>query len=162
MTTTALQTARLRLTPVEPGERRELHALFTDPAVRQYLMDDQVVGIDWVDAVITTSQRQFDEAGYGLWAVRLPDEPSIIGVGGFVVLHQLQLLYALLPAYWGRGYATEASRVVIDYGFREAGLTEIVAAADVPNRASFGVMERLGMTYWKDEAGLPYYRLLRN
>ena len=38
-------------------------------------------------------------------------------------------------------------------------MTEIVVAADAPNTASFGVMQRLGMSYWKTEEGIPYYRL---
>lgn len=160
MTTTDLRTSRLTLTPVEAAQRAELHALFTDPAVRRYLMDDQVVGIDWIDDVIATSQRQFAEAGYGLWAVRENDRTPIIGVCGYVVFSQLQLLYAFRPDCWGRGYATEAGRAVVDYGFAEAGMTGIVAAADESNTASFGVMQRLGLTYWKEETGLVYYRLL--
>ena len=162
MTTTDLRTERLRLTPVDPAERAELHTLFTEPAVRKYLMDDVVVDVDWIDDVIATSQHQFAEASYGLWTVRLYDQQPIIGVCGFVVISQLQLLYAFLPAYWGRGYATEASRAVVDYGFREAGMTEIVAAADEPNTSSFGVMERLGMYHAKTEGGIAHFQLSKS
>ena len=49
-------------------------------------MDDRIVGSDWVEDVITTSQRQFDEAGYGLWAIRRTGMPAIIGICGYVVL----------------------------------------------------------------------------
>lgn len=156
---TTLQTTRLTLIPVEPSMLTELHDLFTNASVWRYLMDDRIVGSDWVEDVITTSQRQFEEAGYGLWAIRRTGDSVIIGICGYVVLDQLQLLYALLPDYWGQGIATEAARAVVDYGFGEAGMTEIVAAADAPNTASFGVMLRLGMSYWKTEEGIPYYRL---
>lgn len=159
MTITALQTDRLTLTPIESSMLAELHTLFTSPSVRRYLLDDEIVEPDWVEDVITTSQQQFEEGGYGLWAIQQTGKSTIIGVCGYFIFSQLQLLYALLPAYWGKGYATEAARAVISYGFEQVGMTEIVAAADKPNATSFDVMERLGMTYWKTEETIVYYRL---
>jgi RimJ/RimL family protein N-acetyltransferase len=47
--------------------------------------------------------------------------------------------------YWGRGYALEAAKVVIDDGFGRLGFDEIVAYATVVNRRSLALMERLGM-----------------
>ena len=155
------QTDRLTLIPVQPAMLTELHSLFTDASVRRYLLDDALVEPDWVTGVITASQNQFADNNYGLWAVYLTGQTPIIGVCGYIVLAELQLIYALLPAYWGQGYATEASRVVVDYGFQKAGMAEIIAAADEPNLNSFGVMQRLGMTYWKTEDGIAYYRLQR-
>jgi ribosomal-protein-alanine N-acetyltransferase len=154
-----LTTNRLALRPVDPTLRDGLHALFADPAVRRYLLDDQLIDLDWIDEVIATSQRQFAENRYGLWAVYLRNSPVLIGACGYAVFDQLQLLYALRPAYWKQGFATEAARAVVGYGFQEAGLTEIVAAADLPNTASFGVMERLGMKPWKTGNDLAHYRL---
>jgi RimJ/RimL family protein N-acetyltransferase len=49
-------------------------------------------------------------------------------------------------AYWGRGYASEAARAALDYGFGELGLAEIVAVTVPANQRSRRVMERLGMT----------------
>lgn len=156
---TILQTIRLTLTPVEPSMLAELHDLFTDVSVRRYLLDDKIVEPDWAADVITTSQRQFEETNYGLWAIRQTGDSVIIGTCGYVVFDQLQLLYALLPDYQRQGIATEAARAVVDYGFQEAGMTEIVAVADAPNTASFGVMKRLGMSYWKTGDAMLYYRL---
>lgn len=154
-----LTTDRLKLLPVKPTMRAELHHLFTNADVRRYLMDDQIVGIDWIDDVIDASQRQFEETGYGLWALRQRDRIPLIGFCGYWLFDQLQLAYGLLPAYWGRGLATEAAQAAIDHGFRHVGFSEIVAAADAPNTASFGVMERLGMLPWKSAQGMTYYRL---
>lgn len=159
MTANILQTARLTLTPIEPGMLAELHALFINPSVRRYLLDDQCVTNQWTADIVATSQRQFGEAGYGLWAIRRAGYRPIIGVCGYAVFDQLQLLYALLPEYWGQGFATEAARAVVDYSFTAAGMTAIVAAADLLNTASFGVMERLGMTYQQSKDGMIYYQL---
>lgn len=155
---TVLHTPRLTLTPLEPSMLPELHDLFTNPTVRRYLLDNRVVDVSWVADVVASSRQQFTESGYGLWAVQRAGYQPLIGVCGYAVLGRLQLLYALLPTYQGQGIATEAARAVVDYGFGQAGLTEIVAAADAPNLPSFGVMERLGMTYWKTENGVVYYQ----
>lgn len=154
-----MQTARLTLTPVEPSMLAELHNLFTNPAVRRYLLDDDIVDVNWVADGIATSQQQFLQTNYGLWTVQRAGYRPILGVCGYFMFNQMQLLYALRPEYWRQGFATEAARAVVDYGFYRAGLTEIVAAADLLNVASFDVMTRLDMTYWKAEKGLIYFRL---
>jgi ribosomal-protein-alanine N-acetyltransferase len=52
----------------------------------------------------------------------------------------------LLPEYWGKGYATEAARACMDFGFDELGLDQIVAYTAQLNLPSQTVMQRLGMT----------------
>jgi RimJ/RimL family protein N-acetyltransferase len=49
--------------------------------------------------------------------------------------------------YWGRGYASEAAQVVVDYGFRELGLNRIYATVFAGNTASRRVAEKAGMRY---------------
>jgi RimJ/RimL family protein N-acetyltransferase len=58
---------------------------------------------------------------------------------------EVGLYWALDPAHRGRGYATEAARALIDFGFRRMGLQRIVATTDYDNEASQAVMRRLGM-----------------
>ncbi len=77
----------------------------------------------------------------------------------------VEIGWTLLPAFWGRGYATEAARAALAYGFEIVGLEEIVSFTMVENRASRRVMERIGMTYDREieRAGLAHvlYRLHR-
>lgn len=161
MKNNTLQTDRLTLTPVEPSMLAELRDLFANPAVRRYLLDDQIVDEDWVADVIATSQQQFIESGYGLWVIQRIGYRPIMGVCGYFTFERLQLLYALLPDYWEQGFATESARAVVDYGFRRGAMTEIIAAADMLNTNSFWVMRRLGMTPWKIVKGVLYYRLTK-
>ena len=58
----------------------------------------------------------------------------------------VEIGWRLAFPYWGNGYATEAARVAIDFGFAEAGLDEIVSFTVPANRRSLAVMERLGMS----------------
>lgn len=73
--------------------------------------------------------------------------------------------WSIAPARWGEGFATEAGRASIAWGFERIGLEEIVSFAMVENAASLRVMEKLDMTYERDfdRAGFPHslYRLRR-
>lgn len=55
--------------------------------------------------------------------------------------------WRLSPQYWGSGYATEASREAMRFGFEVAGLEQIVSFTVPANRRSCRVMERIGMTH---------------
>jgi [ribosomal protein S5]-alanine N-acetyltransferase len=57
-----------------------------------------------------------------------------------------QIGYWCAIEHWGRGYATEAVRAVIDYGFRELRLNKVAAECHADNPASRRVLEKAGMT----------------
>ena len=52
-----------------------------------------------------------------------------------------------MPKYWGRGYATEATKAAIDYGFRQLQLKEIFASVHVENSRSQKVLQKSGLTF---------------
>jgi RimJ/RimL family protein N-acetyltransferase len=150
-----IRTKRLILIPFKPDDEDELLRLFCDADVRRYLLDDQLVDRTWVDEEVQTSQQRFTEGWIGIWSIRELDSSDtsnekapVIGFSGFRPFFdppELQLIYGLLPSAWGSGYATESARAAIDYGIEQAGLDTVVAATDLPNVPSIGVMERLGM-----------------
>ncbi|MFT2690036.1 GNAT family N-acetyltransferase [Clavibacter zhangzhiyongii] len=91
-------------------------------------------------------------------AVELPDEPSLNARPGSgrvigdvslllrnVPARQLEVGWVMNPDFAGRGYATEASRAVLDLAFRRAGAHRVVAQLDARNTASARMAERLGM-----------------
>lgn len=58
---------------------------------------------------------------------------------------QADLGYEIAPAHWGHGYASEAARAMLAFGFRELGVQRIWAWCNAENRASSRVLEKLGM-----------------
>ena len=161
-----IETERLLLVPFEPRDLDALFALFTDPAVRRFLLDGGIVEREWVVEEIAASTTRFATDGCGLWTIRRRASPGIVGMTGFRPFFEppeLQLIYGLLPEHWGCGLATEASGAVVRHALDVLGLDEIIAAADTPNHASFRVMERLGMragrTTARGEHGTRYYRI---
>lgn len=147
-----VETERLRLRPYEWGDVDDLHRLWTDADVRKYLWDDVIITRERVLSEVEKSIACFESHGFGQWAVFPSGDQSLIGFCGFGFVEgteEVELLYGIAPAYWGRGLASEASRAVLRYGFEERGLERILAGADPPNSASFRVMERVGMTFAK-------------
>lgn len=102
------------------------------------------------DAFVDRAERQFDEHGYGLWAVEIPHEAPFIGYVGLWIHPYFpapEVGWRLDKAHWHKGYATEAARAAIKDGFERVGLTEIVSFTTPLNVPSVRVMERLGMTH---------------
>lgn len=163
-----LQTERTVLRPFDMGDADELLRVFRDPGVKRFLLDDTLVDLAWVRNEILASDSRFLRSGTGLWAARVENESPIVGFVGFRPFFdppELQLLYGLLPEFWGRGLATEIAKAARDHAFRVLGLTTLTAATDIPNQKSARVLERLGMREERvnDEgrSGTGFYRLER-
>jgi RimJ/RimL family protein N-acetyltransferase len=163
------QTARLLLARLRAEDFDDLHAMHTDARVMATLggvrsrADTQRV----LDALVA----DWDTDGFGYWLARDRASGRVAGRGGLrrVVLEgrpEVEVGYAFLPEYWGRGLATELARESIRVGFAELGLPELVCFTLPTNRASQRVMERAGFRYVGDTvwADLPHvlYRLSMN
>jgi RimJ/RimL family protein N-acetyltransferase len=119
---------------------------WNDPAVGRYLWDGRPVPPGVVARVLRDSHRSFGRHGYGLWAVSR--DGLVVGVCGLRPSpHEagIELLYALDRAAWGRGYAAEAARAVLDRARTRLGLARVVAAVDAGNVVSWRTLERAGM-----------------
>jgi RimJ/RimL family protein N-acetyltransferase len=149
-----IETARLRFRPFTLDDVDDLHRLWTEPGVRQYLWDDEVIPRERVESIIETSLASFEAHGFGLWAVLPEAEEILIGFCGFWFFHEppkLELLYGIKPAYWNKGFATEAASAMMRYGFEELKFERIEASTDAANLTSLRVLERIGMSFWKRE-----------
>jgi RimJ/RimL family protein N-acetyltransferase len=148
----SLHTARLLLRGWRDEDVAAFAEMTADPAVMQYLLPLSDRGLS-VEAWVARARAHWDEHGFGQWVVELPDAVSFIGVIGLGIVSYeaaftpaVEVAWRLARAYWGHGYATEAARAALDYGFGELGLSEIVALTVPANQGSRRVMERLGMT----------------
>jgi ribosomal-protein-alanine N-acetyltransferase len=90
------------------------------------------------------------ELGRGVtFAITLADEPDML-LGTVSLRHyardrRAELGYWLAAPAWGHGFATEAARAAVDFGFRDLGLARVYAQVIADNRASLGVLDKLGM-----------------
>jgi len=148
----ALRTSQLVLRPWRDEDIADFAEMSADPVVMEYLLPLSDRGLS-ADTWVARKRAHWEEHGFGQWVVELPGEASFIGVVGLETVSYdahftpaVEVAWRLVRAYWGRGYATEAAKAALDYGFGEVGLGEIVALTVPANQRSRRVMERLGMT----------------
>jgi [ribosomal protein S5]-alanine N-acetyltransferase len=148
-----LITERLILRPVTAEDQAVLQAHWDTPDVRRFLFDGAMLSPAEITKTIVESQRGFAAAGYGLWLVSERDGTEmvgteLVGTAGLRPLEDLglEIFYSLAPRSWGRGYATEAARAVVEHALGPLRLPEVLAEVDEGNAASVAVVKRLGMT----------------
>ncbi|NET38211.1 MAG: GNAT family N-acetyltransferase [Cyanothece sp. SIO1E1] len=147
-----LQTQRLRLRSWQQSDREPFAQLNADAEVMKYF--PATLSRSESDALVERIERHHRAHGFGLWAVEVLSTAAFIGFVGLNVptfqahfTPTIEVGWRLARAFWGKGYATEAARSAINYGFEVVGLNEIVAFTAQSNLRSIAVMRRLGMTY---------------
>jgi RimJ/RimL family protein N-acetyltransferase len=152
MTDAPLSSSRLRLRRWRDADRVPFAAMNADPRVMEFFA--RPLSRDESDAMVDRIEGHFDEHGFGLWAVEVPGVAPLIGFAGLSLARFaapftpcVEVGWRLAVEHWGSGYATEAARLSLDYGFGPARLDEIVSFTAVTNRRSRAVMERLGMRH---------------
>lgn len=153
---TSLQTSRLLLRPWRPVDREPFAALNGDPEVMQYFPSqlDRSASDELADRIST----RVDEQGWGLWAVEVVGTGRFAGFTGLNPVPEqiadavpgrpcMEVGWRLARWAWGHGYATEAAKAAVGFGFEELDLPEIVSFTAAGNARSRAVMRRLGMTH---------------
>lgn len=120
-----------------------------DDAVTRWLSFDSRdhVGVQaMLDAAIERAQQEPRTEFY--LAVAIPAMDDLIGFArlAYAGVKAGKLGYAIRADQWGHGYATDAARTLIDFGFGQLGLHRISAAIGPDNTASIKLVERLGMS----------------
>jgi len=97
--------------------------------------------------MIEATLRHWEEHGYGLWAVEAA-AGNLMGRAGIQIIPETgetEVDFLLGPSWWGKGFATEAARYALRFGFEEKGLDRIVGIVHPDNLASRKVLEKIGM-----------------
>ena len=148
MTAQTLTTDRLLLRPWRPSDRVPFAALNADSAVVEHLQGP--LSRERSDAFVDRIEAHWASHGWGLWAVEVVDGAPFVGYVGlwpadYVAPGMVEVGWRLAREHWGQGYATEAAREALRFGFTEVGLDEIVSFTVPQNIRSRRVMERIGL-----------------
>ncbi len=146
-----VETARLRLRQFTLADLDNIYQIWTDPDVRKYLWDDEIISKEKAESVLTHSIEFFQQNGFGIWAVFHKEQDELIGFCGFRFndTSEIEILYGLATPYWGKGLTTEAVKAAIRYAFEEHDFERLIGVANVENIASWRVMEKAGMKHEK-------------
>jgi RimJ/RimL family protein N-acetyltransferase len=159
-----LETDRLVLRPMVPGDLDGLCRIFGDPLVMSAFEQPPLAR----EQVRTWLERNLDhqrEHGYGLFAACLNSDGLLIGDCGLELMEIVgeevaELGYDFRSDYWNQGYATEAACAVRDYAFETLGLRRLVSLIRSGNAASERVAEKTGLAKVEEleRFGRPYLR----
>jgi RimJ/RimL family protein N-acetyltransferase len=145
-----LETPRLLLRPFRDDDLDGLAALCADPVVMRHFPEtlDRAAS----ERLAGRIKAHFDRHGFGPWSVGIKEGAPYAGFVGLMVptfethfTPCVEVGWRLARRYWGRGYATEAARSALVFGFETERCEEVVSMTVPGNRRSRAVMARLGM-----------------
>lgn len=150
----SLQTKRLLLRKIVPRDCEDMYEYSCQELVTRYLLWYPHPSPEFTESYIERLQDDYREGSFFDWGVVLPDfkgREKMIGTCGFTELdpanNRGEIGYVLNPRFWGQGYAVEAAKRVIRFGFEQLSLNRIDARYMIENEHSAYVMESCSMKF---------------
>ncbi|MEJ8632958.1 GNAT family N-acetyltransferase [Streptomyces sp. NPDC006475] len=147
-----IRTPRLILRRWHDDDLVPMADINADPRVMEWIRDGSVRDLEATADDIERWEEEWDEEGFGLFAVELLASGELIG---FVGLSVPEFLPEVLPAveigwrlgqqFWGQGYASEAAHATLEFALQDRGLDRVISITRPGNEASQNVMRKLGM-----------------
>jgi RimJ/RimL family protein N-acetyltransferase len=149
--TKVLETERLVLRHLMAGDAAFMLRLLNEPSWLRFIGDRGVRTLEEARAYIARGPgASYERFGFGLDLVELKGEGTPVGLCGLVkrdALEDVDIGFAFLPEFWGRGYAHEAAAAVLEYAARVLGLRRVAAITDPDNESSIRLLEKLGLSF---------------
>jgi RimJ/RimL family protein N-acetyltransferase len=145
------ETERLLIRRLDAGDSAFILGLVNEPSWVRYIGDKGVHTLQDAQRHIENGPvPMYARVGFGLYAVEAKDSHELVGICGLIrreALDDVDLGFAFLPMYWGRGYAYEAASAVMSYGRQVLGLRRIVAILSRDNDRSRHLVEKLAFRF---------------
>jgi len=153
-----IETERLILREVIEQDVDGMFELDSNPIVHQYLGKKPITTKQQAKNVVKFIRQQYEERGIGRFATIEKASGEFIGWSGLKLnvgkkeeLNGKQNFYDIgyrfMPRYWNKGYATESSIAILDFGFKTLKLKKIVGAAEIENIASNKILLKIGLQF---------------
>ncbi|WP_051414436.1 GNAT family N-acetyltransferase [Pseudoxanthomonas suwonensis] len=147
MSQAVFQTTRLIARRLDRGDVDAMLAVYGDPDVVRYVGDGTPLDRRGCERWVEVTLRNYATRGYGMFALVERATGAIVGFCGLVHPSgqaEPEIKYALHRGHWGRGFATEAARALLDHA-SHLGLGEVIATLHPGNEASARVLAKAGM-----------------
>ena len=151
MNETEIETERIRLRLIDRSDLDSIHTLHSLPETDKYNALGIPNSIEETKAIIEPwiNQNQSEEIKNYTFAIDNKSNGKFMGLFGLKIGHQkykrAEVWYKIHSDYWKKGYATEALKAIIDFGFDALKLHRIEAGCAVENIGSIKVLEKSGM-----------------
>ncbi|MEM8531521.1 MAG: GNAT family N-acetyltransferase [Chloroflexota bacterium] len=146
-----LETARLTVRPFTLDDASFIVRLLNEPSFIEHIADMGVRTLnDARNYLHEKPLASYKHHGFGLWRVGLKDSDEPIGMAGLLnreTLDTVDLGYAFLPEYFGKGYAFEVTSAIMTYARTRLGYRKVVAVVHANNEPSIRLLRKLGFHY---------------
>ncbi len=148
-----INTERLSLRELSTYDTEFIIELLNEPAFIQFIGDKKVRDTESAKRYLIEGPiKSYEQNGFGLWCVELKDSQEPTGICGLIKrdnLDDVDVGFAFLNKFNGKGFATESGKASLEYGKDKLGLKKIVAITQIDNLGSIRVLEKLGMEFEK-------------
>ncbi len=146
-----LETKRLILRHLLPGDLGQLYALYRDPDIRRYFPEGTLSYAETQEELAWFLNGHPVHPHLGLWATIHKASNQFIGRCGLLpwTIEQrpeVEVAYLLDKAYWGQGLGTEVAQALVHYAFEQLHIPRLICLIDPANLASIKVAQKIGMT----------------
>lgn len=149
-----IYTERLLLRGWKPDDHAPFAAMCADPDVMRYIGNGKTRTADDAARYIASFEEEWNERGFGLFAVEFKQTGDLIGFTGLSwpdflpeVFPSVEIGWRFSKLSWGKGFASEAAAAALSFGVNELGITDIVSIYQLENGASARIMQKLGMIF---------------
>ncbi len=147
----SFESERLLLRPLSPDDALDMYEYASGRELTKYLLWDPHPNVQYTREYLEYLEGRYAVADFYDWALILKQKGKMIGTCGFTSFdlpnNCAEIGYVIHPDYHGMGYAVEAAKQVISFGFSTLGLSRISAVCMKENTKSFRVMQKLGMSF---------------
>ncbi|MDH6108708.1 RimJ/RimL family protein N-acetyltransferase [Kitasatospora sp. MAP12-15] len=154
---TEILTPRLLLRRWSDHDLAAMAEIHADPDVMRWIGDGSVRDLEQTAESIEKWEEEWDDEGFGLFAVELLGSGELAGFTGLSVptflpevLPDIEIGWRLGRQFWGQGYASEAAHAAMEFALEDRGLDRLISVSRVDNAASQNVMRKLGMKHERD------------
>jgi len=154
---TEIDTGRLRLRPPMADDIEDLSRIQQDPEMMRYMSDGHLPTVEETQSWLTWHADLWRQRGFSVWSVELKPERNFIGWLGITeptwfpeLMPTPEIGWFIDRDYWGQGLATEGAIAAIRFAFDELDIERLIGIYNAQNLASGRVMEKIGMTFWKE------------
>jgi [ribosomal protein S5]-alanine N-acetyltransferase len=149
---TILETERLLLRRLEPGDLDALCALYRDPEIRRYFPEGTLTLEETREELAWFRNGHPDHPELGLWATIHKPSGAFIGRCGLLPwtidgVSEVEIAYLIAKPFWRQGLGAEAARALVHQGFDTLGLTRLIALIDPAHTASIRTAMRAGLSF---------------
>jgi len=151
-----LDTERLTLRTIEPGDAAFYYELVTDPTWLEHIGDKGIRSVEGArTAIIDGPCTMQEKYGHSLYVMERKSDGKPLGLCGLIKrdsLPDVDIGYAIRPAYFGQGYTYEAAAAVVQHARVQLRMKRLLGITSPANTSSIKLLEKLGLVFVENKA----------